>query len=140
MKVLIDTNVILDVFMKREPHVEFSVSFLNLCGKKIPGCITASQTTDIFYMLCRLGKDTKSAGAIIKKLTSNLKLLDVTAADVQNALVSEMADYEDSLLVCCAKRQKMEYIITRNEKDFNQTTIHVLSPQKFLEQFSNKLS
>jgi predicted nucleic acid-binding protein len=135
MKVLIDTNVILDVVTKREPHFEFSASFLKLCGKQVTGCIAASQTTDIFYLLRRAGKDVQSAKDIIKKLTDNVRMLSVTATDVQSALADEISDYEDSLLACCAKRQKADYIITRNEKNFNLSPVPALSPQTFLEQF-----
>ena len=135
MKVLIDTNVILDVLTIREPHFESSASFLKLCGRRITGFIVASQTTDIFYLLRRAGKDVQSAKDIIKKLTGNLNVLDITSLDVQNALNAEMTDYEDSLLACRAKRQKMDYIITRNEKDFNLSQVPALSPQTFLKQF-----
>lgn len=135
MMVLIDTNVVLDVLTKREPYYEFSASLLKLCGIQITGCIAASQTTDIFYLLRRFGKDAQSAKDIVKKLTDNLKVLDITEADVQNALTSAMPDYEDSILACCAKRQKVEYIITRNERDFKLSQIPALSPQAFLEKF-----
>ena len=134
MKVLIDTNIILDVFIKREQYYKLSASVLRLCGTQLTGCIIASQTTDIFYMLRRCGKDTQAAKDILKKLTGNLKVLGINAADVQAALVSEMADYEDALLACCAKRQRAEFIITRNEKDFILSQVPALSPQMFLEQ------
>ena len=133
MKVLIDTNVILDVLTKREPHFKHSASFLRLCGRQVIGCIIASQTTDIFYLLRRAGKGMQPAKDIIKKLTCNVRVLGITAADVQNALTADMPDYEDALLACCAKRQKMDYIITRNEKDFSQAQVPALSPHMFLE-------
>ena len=133
MKALIDTNVILDVLTKREPHFEFSASFLRLCGRQVIGCVIASQTTDIFYMLRRAGKDVQSAKDVVKKLTNNVKVLDITAVDVQSALAAEMPDYEDSLLACCAKRQNMDYIVTRNEKDFKSAQVPALSPRTFLE-------
>jgi len=135
MKVLIDTNVILDILIKCEPHFNDSLLFMRLCGTRITGCITASQTTDIFYLLRRYGKDGQSAKDILKKLTDNIKIFDITAADVMNALSAKMPDYEDALLACCAKRQKAEYIITRNDKDFNASCVPALSPQEFLEKY-----
>ncbi|MDR1247114.1 MAG: PIN domain-containing protein [Clostridiales Family XIII bacterium] len=132
MRVLIDTNVILDVLTGREPHCEYSAAFLKLCGMRITGLMTASQTTDIFYLLRREGKDTESAKAIIRKLADNVKIVDVTAFDVENALVSDMPDYEDALLAFCGKRRKADYIVTRNEKDFRQSPVPALSPQAFL--------
>jgi len=135
MKILIDANVIIDVLIGREPHFESSAAILKLCGIQITGLIIASQTTDIFYLLRRNGKNSDEAKLILQKLTNNLKVTDVTAADVRNALDSNMSDYEDALLAFCGKRQKAEYIVTRNEKDFEKSPVTALSPQAFLEQF-----
>jgi len=130
---LIDTNVILDVLTRREPHFGHSEALLRLCGTRLTGCITASQTTDIFYMLRREGLDAQAARQLLKKLTDNVKVIDINAADVQSALASGVPDYEDSLLACCAKRQRISYIITRNEKDFKHAPVPALSPKVFLE-------
>jgi len=135
MRVLIDTNVLIDVFAEREPHHRYSASVLGLCGKRITGCITVSQTNDIYYILRRAGKSVVSAKNIIKTLTDNVKVVTSNSADVQNALASEMPDYEDALLACCAKRQKARYIVTRNEKDFNESPVPAIAPQAFLEQY-----
>ena len=135
MKTLIDTNVILDVLTSREPYVEYSSAFLKLCGVQLTGLMAASQTTDIFYMLRREGQDSASSRMVIQKLTENVKVVNVTAADVKNALASDMTDYEGALLSIVGKRQKVDYIITRNEKDFRQSHVLPLSPQAFLERY-----
>ncbi|MDR1669331.1 MAG: PIN domain-containing protein [Oscillospiraceae bacterium] len=135
MRVLIDTNVILDVLTKREPHFALSASFLRMCGLKVTGYITASQTTDIFYMLRKHEKDACTIKWVLKRLTDNITVLDANNDDVQNALASEMTDYEDALLAFCAKRQKIGYIITRNEADFKMSPVPALSPRQFLERF-----
>ena len=136
MKVLIDTNVIFDVLARRKPHFEQSAVFLRLCGSRLTGCVVASQTTDIFYLLRREGMDTQAAKALVKKLTDNVKVGEINAADVQAALASDMPDYEDALLACCAKRQRAACIVTRNEKDFKQSPVRAISPQAFMEQTS----
>ena len=138
MRVLIDTNVILDVLNGRKPHYEASAAFLKLCGSQtqLTGMIAASQTTDIYYLLRREGKGFAEAISIIQKLIGNIKVMDVTAADVKNALESEMSDYEDALLAFGGKRKKVTYIVTRNENDFVKSPVPVLSPQAFIEQFS----
>ena len=135
MKALIDTNVILDVLIGREYHVEMSSKLLKLCGAQITGMILASQTTDIFYLLCREGKTEEEAKAIIRKLTENIKVLDVFATDTTTALNSDMTDYEDALLAYSAKRHKADYIVTRNERDFANSPIPALSPQDFIEKY-----
>ena len=90
MKVLIDTNVILDVLTRREPHFEHSAAFLRQCGARLTGCIAASQTTDIFYVLRREGVEAQAARDLLKKLTDNVKVVDTNAADVQAALAGDM--------------------------------------------------
>ena len=135
MKVVIDTNIILDALMKREPWAATAQALLRAAAMdKIKGFIIASQTTDVFYLLCRQGADETTAKSIIQRLTESVKVFDVTSADVKNALASTMQDYEDGLLACCAKRQKMEYIITRNEAGFAQSPVMAISPLAFAEQ------
>jgi len=135
MKVLIDTNIVLDVLFRREPHYEQSFTFLQLCGQSVSGCVLASQTTDIFYFLRRDGLSVRAAKASMQELADNLKVLDIKSADVQSALACDMPDYEDALLAYCGKRHRMAYIVTRNERDFGQSPVPALSPAAFLEQF-----
>jgi predicted nucleic acid-binding protein len=135
MQVLIDTNILIDVFAKREPHFEASASVLRRCGAKLTGCLLASQTTDVFYILRRETKDAALATEIVKTLSDNLTVLDVNAADVKAALESEMLDYEDALLACRAKRAKADYIITRNVKDFQLSPVQAIRPTEFLGKF-----
>lgn len=135
MKALIDTNIILDVLCKREPHLANSLAILKLCPAGITGIINHKQTADIFYVLKRQSVDVSEIKTIIHKLSDNLKIVDAAGADVKPALDSDIKDYEDALLAFTAKRQKAEYIITRNEHDFANSPVPALSPQDFLEEF-----
>jgi predicted nucleic acid-binding protein len=135
-KVLVDTNVILDVMMNRTLHYEDSSAFLKLCSSQISGMITATQTKDIYYLLETAGKKSASESkTFIRKLTDNIKVIDVNSSDVNFAFDSEMEDYEDALIAYCGKRQKADYIVTRNETDFVKSPVPALSPQAFLEKF-----
>ena len=135
MKVLLDTNVIMDVLMKREPHFDRSAAVLRKCGNGVTGCIAASQSTDIFYLLRRGRSSVAEATAVIKKLATNLKLIDVTSKIVVAALDSPIVDFEDALLVECAKLAKVDYIVTRNTKDFIASTIPIIDPTDFMDKF-----
>ena len=136
MKVLIDTNVVMDALINREPWADAAQEILRAVAmEKIKGYIIASQTTDIFYLLCRQGADKATAKGIIETLMGSMMVMGVIPDDVNNALASDMLDYEDGLLACCAKRQKAEYIVTRNEKDFKESPVPAISPQTFLERF-----
>ena len=54
---------------------------------------------------------------------------------VQNGLASDMTDFEDALLACCAKRVKADYIVTRNKVDFKLSPVTPISPEDFLEKY-----
>jgi len=133
MKALIDTNVIMDVIMVREPHYRASSDILELCGKRIKGIMTVNQTSDICYLLRREKQSIATVKTVLRKLFANLKLIDATVGDAKNALSSGMSDYEDALLAYAAKRQKADYIVTRNEKDFAGSPVEAVSPAAFLE-------
>ena len=140
MKALIDTNVILDAITTRKPWADTAQDLLRAVAmEKFKGFITVAQTTDIFYILRRRGADEAASKDIIKKLTDSVIVSDITPADAGNALASDMLDYEDALLAYCAKRQKADYIVTRNEKDFSLSPIPAIAPQEFLNKlFGNQ--
>jgi predicted nucleic acid-binding protein len=135
MKALIDTNVIMDVLMNRDPHIEYSAPFMRLCGQGVTGFITTNQTTDIFFLLCRQGKTEPEAKNILRTLVDNLTLIDVPAKDIHIALDIPMSDFEDALIAQCAKKMKIDYIVTRNNDDFKDSPVPALSPSDFMVKF-----
>jgi len=135
-KVVVDTNVVLDVMMNRVPNAVESSDVLRICSSQLSGMITATQTKDIFFLMERWGKKTPAeAKELIRKLKDNLKVLDVNLKDVNSALECEMDDYEDALIAHCGNRHKADYIITRNENDFKQSPVPALTPTEFLNEF-----
>jgi len=133
MKVLIDTNVIMDVRDNRLPHFECSEKVFDIIVTGGFGFITATQTKDLFYFVNRNTNSKQRARDVINQLTDDFKVLDVLTNDVQNALSSDMPDYEDALIAHCAARNGMDYIITRNAKDFEASPIAAITPKDFLE-------
>ena len=69
----------------------------------------------------------------MSKLYQLFGILDVTANDCQDALLLDMKDYEDAVISCCAKRNQMDYIVTRNIKDYEHSKVKVLLPEEFLK-------
>ena len=135
MKVLIDTNVILDVLIGRKPHLESSAKILMLCEGKVGGMITVSQTTDIFYLLRKENMSNENSRKILKKLAEKLVVIDVKKEDMEKALNSTVKDYEDALLSVAGIRCNAKYIITRNTKDFKESELEAISPTNFLERY-----
>ena len=136
MRLMIDTNVLLDVLVKREPFYEASREVLRLCEeKKVQGFLSASAATDIFYLVRRHLHSTNSAYKCLGYVLDILKVLTVTNEDVINAYTKKAHDFEDCLLAVCAASNKCDYIITRNKRAFEEFNIKTLSPEELLSRF-----
>ena len=83
MKIMCDTNVIIDVLLEREPFVEESYRILELCeGHKIDGFVSASSVTDIYYLVRKYTHSTEMAYKAVGKLLEIVKVCSVTNNDV----------------------------------------------------------
>jgi len=131
---MIDTNIILDVLLEREPFYAHSKAVLDLCeNKKILGFISASTATDIFYLIRKGLGSTDEAYKALGHILDIVKILTVTNNDVNDAFLLKAKDFEDCLLATCAKSNKCSGIITRNKKDFSEFNIAVYSPEEILD-------
>ena len=134
MKVLLDTNVILDFFLAREPHHEPAKKIFELTYKeKIAAYATASSVTDIYYIMAkRLGDD--EARGVIRNLLSLLAIISVDGEDCAGALDLPIQDYEDAVISTCAAKEDMDFVLT-NDIGFlqaDQNIICVVIPSDFL--------
>ncbi|NSW81657.1 MAG: PIN domain-containing protein [Syntrophothermus sp.] len=135
MRLLIDTNVVLDVLMHRKEFFDASYEVLKLSAlNKAEILITANTITDIYYIFQRSNKDHAKSKEAIVKLLKLVSIADVLASDVMNALSSKITDFEDALVGAIAKRVKADYIVTRNTKDFHNSPVPAIDPQNFLVQ------
>lgn len=133
MKVLIDTNVILDVLCNRPEFVEQSSKVWKLCEtEQVEGYISALSIPNIVYIL-RKELDAEKTAGIVEKLLLIFTIADLTAKDISRAAKMRLSDYEDALQICCASRIKAQYIVTRNVKDFAGSPIVALKPSEFLD-------
>lgn len=132
MRVLIDTNVILDVLFARDSFVGDSVAVLHMCEDEGNGYITAKAITDIYYFLRKNLKSEKKARQAISKLMDILHVCDVTMENLREALSISNEDYEDAIAVSCAKAAGCELIITRDKKHFKGTGIKCITPSEYV--------
>jgi len=131
---LIDTNIILDALMARDPWAQSARAImLAVAEEKAKGCITASSFTDIYYILRRGLKDKEQTKKILLGLLEVLTVLDVTGSDCGRAFELPMSDYEDALLAYCGKRHKVDCIVTRNAKHFEGSPVKAISPEDLLK-------
>ena len=134
MRMMIDTNIILDVLLEREPFYPCSKAVLDLCeNKAIHGFISASAATDIFYLVRKGLGSADEAYKALGHILDIVKVLTVTNNDVTDAFLVKARDFEDCLLATCARSNKCAGIVTRNKKDFLEFGVLLYSPEEILE-------
>lgn len=133
MKVLIDTNIILDVLCKRPAFYEDSAKIFKLCEvKKISGVISALSIPHIMYIL-RKELDADKTREILDSLMLIFSVADLKADDLKKAADMRFKDYEDAIQSACATRIKANYIVTRNIKDFSESKVTAIKPAELLD-------
>ncbi len=135
MRILIDTNVILDILQKREPFFADSYQALHKAIEADTEClISASAATDIFYMLRKFLKSAEQAKERIEQLAQLVTFVDVQGMDIHTAIMRSMPDFEDAVVDAVAERNGVSYILTHNTKDFIGSVIPAITPTNFLKQ------
>lgn len=134
MRILADTNVIIDALTSRKPWNESAEKiFLMAANNTIEMYITASSATDIYYLIRKHLHDADTAKTIMGKLYSLIGILEVTEENCIDALASPIRDYEDAVVEKVVARQGMDYIVTRNIKDFQSGNTNVIIPDEFIK-------
>jgi predicted nucleic acid-binding protein len=133
-KVLLDTNVILDFLLRREPNCGYAQNIIReIVNGNIQGYITASMATDIFYLLQKTNGKSFASNSL-DDLLIILDVLTVYRDDVYSALYSDWDDFEDALQAHVAVRSGMDAIVTRNIKDYKKAKdIDIVLPSYFLQ-------
>jgi predicted nucleic acid-binding protein len=132
--IFIDTDIIVDFLIDRKPFSrEAAIIFTLIDRKKLKGYVSSLTFSNLFYVLRKIESQKK----VISKLDSLSKLLTVLKVDDQNirdAIDSGFPDFEDSIQYYCALDcKKVEAIITRNIKDYKNSSLPILTPGDFLK-------
>lgn len=134
MRVLIDTNVILDVLLKRSPFYEAAIEVLKLSVREdIQEFVSASAITDIYYIAYKNMRDKAVVRELLKKLLLIVSVAGVSEEEIQKALELGWKDFEDSVQYSVALLNEMNGLITRNVKEYSSSEIQVWEPNQFLE-------
>ncbi|MCL2265380.1 MAG: PIN domain-containing protein [Treponema sp.] len=138
MKVIVDTNIIIDVLGKNEKFYDdsYKIILLGLEGE-IETIMSASAVTDVYYILMKYIHDAVTVREKIFLLANNVKICKATSEDITNAVILFMPDFEDAVIAAIAKREKADFIITRNDSDFSNSPVPAISPAQFVNRFYN---
>ena len=137
MKCLIDTNVILDVLMKRDGFWQASSQVLKACEiGKIEGSMSVQSFLDSTYVL-RKELNSQQISIIYDYLSLILHVVDINGEDLRKACNYDYSDYEDAVQTAVAERLEVDYIVTRNPRDF-KNEISVITPVELIKKLYDK--
>ncbi len=136
MNLQIDTNIILDVLLISQPFYEYSSGIIALAQKNNYNIyIVASGVTDIYYVIRKQIAKGKAL-VEVKNILQSFQISDVNKKILIQATNNNFDDFEDAVQHETAIHSNIDFIITRNNKDYKHSKIKVLTPKEFIKQFS----
>lgn len=137
MTVFLDSNIILDIFLKTPEFYDESKKILTILDthSDIDFFISASSVTDIFYILNKKIGDKEKTKQYLSDLMDIVSIAGIDETCIKNAMNSSWKDFEDSVQYESAVQIRSDYLVTRNIKDYKSTFVKVITPSEFLEKF-----
>lgn len=128
MRVLFDTNVLLDALLERDPFAENAVFLLNAVkARKIDGFISATTVTDIYYLVRKRTKSSDKAFAAVINLLRLMSICPVDRLIIEAAASLTGTDFEDNIQLACAASLELDAIVTRDKAGFEASSILIMS-------------
>lgn len=139
MKVLLDTNIIVDIALERQPffgNSETVLSFVEL--RQIEGYISASSFGDLYYIIRReKGRDLTLE--FLRHIVTFCQVATVDSSVINMSFSSNFKYFEDAIQYSTAVNNNLDAIITRNPRDFPVTTGQILTPERLIQELTNAL-
>lgn len=131
-KILVDTNIVIDLLSKRENFYEEAQELFSLSEKETILYVSALTFANTYYLLSKYLKPDKTK-EILKKFKLLVKVLELNNKIIELALESDFKDFEDAIEYCTALENDIDFIITRNKKDFKKSKIPVMNAKEYLQ-------
>lgn len=132
MRLALDTNVVLDTLLGREPFCHSAKAIFSLTERaEIDAALCATTLTAIDYILCK-NMPKKQARKVIGSLLDLFEICPVNRAVLQSVAMSGITDFEDAVLHEAARLSNCQAIVTRNGRDFKNATLTILDPSELL--------
>lgn len=134
MKILIDTNVLIDYLMRRVPYSDDAEKIMFLCkNMQVKGCMAAHSVMNILYIL-RKEMTLDEQKKFLLYLSEFIEIIGIDRRKILYVLNDYLfSDVEDCLQTECAKDFSADYIVTRNIKDFENSAVPAILPEEFLK-------
>jgi predicted nucleic acid-binding protein len=137
VKVLIDTNIIVDVALDRDPFFTQSEQIVRLAElNQIEGYISASTFSDLYYVIRKIkGKDWTFQ--FLQQMAMICQIATVDQAVISMALTTNFRDFEDAIQYSTAVLSQLDAIVTRNPQDFAGAALQIMTPDALIQELSN---
>ena len=133
-KIFVDSDVVIDFFTDREPHVNPASEIFELNEQGMLKIYLSAVSINNIYYIVRKFLGHKKTIDVIELLTEMTEIIGTTKSEIIQALKNDFSDYEDSVQYSSALTiQGINAIITRNIKDYKNTKIAVMTPLNFLK-------
>ena len=140
MKIFFDTNILLDVLLKRPQHFDASAKLWTAAeSSHVQGYISAISFNNIYYIVNKLA-GIKTAQKVLITLRDSFTMVDCTTQIVNQAIDAKMKDFEDAIQYYSALHAKCNYLLTRNIKHFPLESIVAQTPEQFLATFKEPIN
>jgi len=134
VRVLVDTNIVLDFLLQREPFFhDADLLFQAIDAGQVVGCVTATTLTDIFYISRKHTRSIEQARQAIAETLTVMVVCPINRSVLEAAFRSGLDNFEDAVQIFCAVEQGLDAILTRDAKGFLSSAIPVLSIQELLQ-------
>lgn len=133
MKIFFDSDVLLDVLTQRPTYYTMSAEVLSLSElKTVNGYTSSLILCNLHYILRKLSNEA-TARAKMATMLELLGILDLKKTDISEALNMQIPDFEDAVQASIAARSDMDWILTRNTRDFKKSSVKPITPKDFIE-------
>ncbi|MEH2301888.1 type II toxin-antitoxin system VapC family toxin [Nostoc sp.] len=137
MKILLDSNIIVDDALEREPFLEASEQVLVLVEQgQVEGYISASTFSDLYYII-RRARGREWTLTYLRQLVNFCRVATVDSTTINMALNLNFRDFEDAIQYSTAVLNHLDAIITRNPSDFPVATPRILTPEQLIQELTN---
>ena len=137
MKVLLDTNIIVDVALERQPFYAESLQVLSMVyHKRVKGYISASSFSDIYYIV-RKAKGRDLTLDFLERMATLCQIASVNQAAIEMAFNANFRDFEDAIQYSSAVINQLDAIVTRNPRDFAVSAPRILTPNQLIQEITD---
>ena len=137
MKLFIDTNIVLDLLQYREPWVHDTIVLFQLAKEKEIELIVTDLTFVNVVYIAGKNYDKKKITETLKNLKKLVSVVTIGEACIEQALNGDFSDFEDAAQYFAAKREQVDYILSRDERGFKMSEIPVINIKEFLNKYFN---